>query len=65
MLTKKELDLFEKNCVNIGYSMCQAEAITVMRDLLNECTTHEQLEILKIGKDKILSLKCVWKETAS
>ena len=63
MLTKKELDtinLFESNCVNIGYNMCKAEALSIFIDLIKECESKEELLILRKAKEKIMNLECVW-----
>ena len=61
MLTEKELDTFESNCVNIGYNMCKAEALSIFIDLAKECETHEELHILRKAKEKVMELECVWK----
>lgn len=61
MLTEKELDTFESNCVNIGYNMCKAEALSIFIDLIKECESKEELLILRKTKDRIMELECVWK----
>lgn len=61
MPTEKELDTFETNCVNIGYNMCKAEALSIFIDLIKECESNEELLILKKVKEKVMKLKCVWK----
>lgn len=59
-MNDRELKLFESNCVKIGYAMCQAESLTALRDMIKDCKSKEELNILKQAKDKILSLQCVW-----
>ena len=61
MLTEKELDTFETNCVNIGYNMCKAEALSIFIDLIKECESNEELLILRKAKERIMKLECVWK----
>ena len=65
MITEQELKTFETNCVNIGFSMCQAESLSALRDLIKDCKSKEELEILRKAKDTILHLKCVWKRQDS
>ena len=60
MLTEKELDTFETNCVNIGYNMCKAEAFSIFIDLIKECKSKEELLILRNVKEKVMELECVW-----
>ena len=64
-MNERELKLYEYNCVNIGYNMCKAESITALRDMIVDCETKQELEILKKAKDKILSLECHWKRQDS
>ena len=61
MLTEKELVTFESKCVNIGYNMCKAEALSIFIDLIKECESNEELLILKKVKEKVIKLECVWK----
>ena len=61
MLTEKELDTFESNCVNVGYNMCKAEALSLFIDLIKECKSYEELYILRKAKEKVMELECVWK----
>ena len=64
MLTEKELNtinLFESNCVNIGYNMCKAEALSIFIDLIKECESKEELLILAKVKQRVMNLECVWK----
>lgn len=61
MLTEKQLDTFETNCVNIGYNMCKAEALSIFIDLIKECKSNEELSILRKVKERIMNLECVWK----
>ena len=56
----RQLKLYEKNCVNIGYNMCKAESITVLRDMIVDCESKEELELLRKVKDSILKLECCW-----
>ena len=61
MLTEKELDTFETNCVNIGYNMCKSEALSIFIDLIKECESNEELIVLRKAKERIMKLECVWK----
>ena len=62
MLTEKELDTFESNCVNLGYHMCKAEALSLFIDLVKECKSKEELLTLRKVKEKVMELECVWKK---
>lgn len=59
--TEKEVNLFESNCINIGYNMCKSEVFTILCEAIKNCTDKTQLEILKKLHKDINDLKCVWK----
>lgn len=60
MLTIEEINLFENNCVNIGYNMCKSEVLSIFIDLIKECESKEELLILAKAKQRVMNLECVW-----